>query len=104
VREVRAKDFSSSRGLQVAQIDILNTISTALPDTLDIHVSQLVSGVDRVQITGTTATFEAVNQAKELLEGTAYFGDITIVSANMDQNASRVRFKLAIDLKKGPMV
>jgi len=102
LREVRSQDFGLSRGLQVTQIDILNAISTALPDTLDIHVSQLVSGVERVQLSGTTDTFEAVNQAKELLERTDFFGGITIVSANMDQNAGRVRFKLALDLKKGP--
>ena len=100
LRETKSHDFAASYGVQAAQIDILNVISTALPKALDIHVSQLVSGVERVQISGTTGTFDAVNQAKELLERTAFFGGVTIVSANMDQNAGRVQFKLALDLKK----
>jgi len=99
LREMRSHELTASSGLQVAQIDILDTISKALPDSLDIHVSQLVSGAEHVQLSGSTGNFEAVNKAKELLEKTTFFDKITIVSANMDQNAGRVRFKLAVDLK-----
>jgi general secretion pathway protein L len=102
VREMQAQNLTAASGAQVSQIDILDTISQALPNTLDIHVSQWVSGTERVQLTGTTDTFEAVNKAKELLEKTAFFDKITIVSANMDQNQGRVRFKLAIDLQNRP--
>jgi type II secretion system protein L len=100
MREIRSQGFASSRSLPASQIDILNAISTALPKTLDIRVSQLVSSMERVQISGTTNTCEAVNKAKQLLEQTAIFSEITIVSANMDQNNDQVRFKLTIDLKK----
>jgi Tfp pilus assembly protein PilN len=92
--------MTGSSGLQAAQIDVLDTISKALPSSLDIHISQLVSGAERVQLSGTTDNFEAVNEAKELLEKTTFFDKITIVSASMDQNAGRVRFKLAVDLKQ----
>jgi len=99
VREMRSHELTASSGLQTAQIDVLNTISKALPNSLDIHVSQLVSGAERVQLSGTTGNFEAVNEAKKLLEKTTFFDKITIISASMDQNAGRVRFKLAVDLK-----
>jgi len=100
VREMRTHEMTGTSGLQAAQIDVLDTISKALPNSLDIHVSQLVSGAERVQLSGTTGNFEAVNEAKELLEKTTFFDKITIVSASMDQNAGRVRFKLAVDLKQ----
>jgi ACT domain-containing protein len=100
VREMRTHEMTGSSGLQAAQIDVLDAISKALPNSLDIHVSQLVSGAERVQLSGTTGNFEAVNEAKELLEKTTFFDKITIVSASMDQNAGRVRFKLAVDLKQ----
>lgn len=102
LRETRSLEPASSSGPQVTQIDVLDTISKALPDSLDIHVTQLVSGAERVQLSGTTGTFEAVNEARELLEKATYFDKITIVSANMDQNAGRVRFKLAVDLIRRP--
>lgn len=102
LREMHGYDLVSTSGPQAAQIDILNTISRALPPKLDIHVSQLVSGPERVQISGTTATFETVNAANEFLEKADLFTKITIVSANMDQKANRVRFKLAADLRRQP--
>ena len=98
VREMKTRNLTAASDSQTSQIDILDAISKTLPNTLDIHVSQWVSGTERVQLTGTTDTFEAVNQAKELLEKITFFDKITIVSANMDQNQGRVRFKLAIDL------
>jgi type II secretion system protein L len=98
LREARADELGSANGPRVTQVDLLNTISRALPPKLDIHVSQLVSGAARVQISGTTGTFEAVNEANGLLEKTNLFDKITIVSASMDQKANRVRFKLAADL------
>ena len=102
LRETQAYEPASSKGPGPAQIDVLNTISRALPPKLDIHVSQLVSGTERVQISGSTGTFEAVNEANELLEKTSFFDKITIVSANMDQKTNRVRFKLAADLRSRP--
>jgi type II secretion system protein L len=79
------------------KIDILNEVSRALPTGLDIQLSQLVAGRDQLQLTGTTDTFEAVNQAKTMLEKKAMFQTLTIVSANMDPATERVRFKLSAD-------
>ena len=97
--QMRTYELGSPSGLRVLQTDILAEISKALPQSLDFHVSQFVSSPDRVQLNGTTDTFEAVNQAKELLDKADLFDNVTIVAANMDSNAGRVRFKLAIDLK-----
>ena len=99
LREARAEAVTSPRGAQAAKIDILQTISQSLPPQLDIHVAQLVAGTERVQINGTTGTFEAVNEAKEHLDKSGFFDAITIVSANMDQRAGRVRFRLSADLR-----
>ena len=98
LREARADNLASPRGAQATKIDILRAISQSLPPRLDIHVVQLVAGAERVQINGTTGTFEAVNEAKGHLEKSGFFDTITIVSANMDQRAGRVRFRLSADL------
>lgn len=101
LRETRADEMASPHGDQPAKIDVLLAISQALPPELDIHVSQLVAGTERVQISGTTGTFEAVNEAQGHLKKTGIFHKINIISANMDQRASRVRFKLTAALQ-GP--
>ena len=104
LREARANEPASRLGAQEKKIDILHALSRSLPPQLDIHVSQLVAGMERVQISGTTGTFEAVNEAKEHLEKAALFGEITILSANMDPRAGRVRFRLSAELQgeRGP--
>jgi hypothetical protein len=98
VRELRA-ETAASPGSQNSppKIDILNELSLAMPTALDIRISQLVAGRERLQISGTTGSFEAVNQAKTALEKRAVFKKLTIVSANMDQGAGRVRYKLTAD-------
>jgi hypothetical protein len=101
LREVRLDEMASPRGNQPAKIDILRAISQSLPAELDIHVSQLVAGTERVQISGTAGTFEAVNAAQRHLKKEGIFKKIDIISANMDQKTSRVRFKLAADLQDG---
>lgn len=98
LRAAREDDLAAHRGVQVRQIDILQAISQSLPPKLDIHVSQLVAGTERVQISGTTGTFEAVNEARGHLEQTGIFDNITIISANMDQRVGRVRFRISADL------
>jgi type II secretion system protein L len=99
LREARADAVTVPHGAQATKIDILQTVSQSLPPQLDIHVVQLVAGTERVQINGTTGTFEAVNEAKGHLEKSGFFDAITIVSANMDQRAGRVRFRLSADLR-----
>ena len=58
-----------------------------------------MAGRERVQISGTTGTFEAVNEAQRHLKNTGVFHKISIISANMDQKTNRVRFKLSADLQ-----
>ena len=99
LRQMRPHTLGALSDHRILQIDILAEISKALPKALDFHISQFVSSQERVQLNGTTGSFEAVNQAKEILDKITFFDNVTIVSANMDPNAGRVRFKLAIDLK-----
>lgn len=99
LREARTEALTSPRGNQITKIETLNVISQSLPPELDIHVSQLVAGTERVQISGTTGTFEAVNEAKGYLEKSGFFDTLTIISANMDQRTGRVRFRLTADLR-----
>ena len=103
LREARNEGMSSSSGAQFTKIDTLFTISRSLPPQLDIHVSELVAGTERVQMSGTTGTFEAVNEAKGYLEKSGYFDKITIISANMDQKTKRVRFRLSADMRRQPL-
>jgi hypothetical protein len=98
LRESRNKaSFLAGGDAGPLKIDLLNALSRALPARLDIRLSQLVAGEDQLQLSGTTNTFDAVNQTKSYLEKQALFQKLTIVSANMDPTTERVRFKLTAD-------
>jgi type II secretion system protein L len=80
------------------RIDILNKISQSIPAKIDTKLSRLVIAGDSVLISGTTATFNAVDEMKNRLDRIDFFKNVTISSANMDKTGNRVRFKLKMSL------
>jgi type II secretory pathway component PulL len=79
-------------------IDLLYDLSTGTPAALDVRLSNLVAGDQSVLMTGTTDSFNSVNEMKDHLEKNKAFKSVKINSANMDQNGKRVRFKIKIQL------
>ncbi len=96
VRETSSLSGDAAR--TVRAIDILNDISSRIPDRIDVDLTQLVIGPDNVLLTGDTATFNMVDDIKGVLEKSELFTSVTISSANQDRSGNRVVFKLKIQL------
>ena len=82
----------------VYSIDILDEISSRVPDDVDVLLSRLVIDNDNVLVSGDTPTFNTVDDLKSRLEESPIFKKVTISSANMEKSGKRVRFKLKLQL------
>ena len=83
---------------QIRAIDILNTISKAIPKDVDVTLKTFVLGAESVSISGDTDSFNSVDNIKSKLEQADIFKKIVISSANIDKFDKRVRFKLKVNL------
>jgi general secretion pathway protein L len=92
----KAAFASGDTGAQLRSVDMLKMISQSIPGGTDVHFSKLTSNEDGVTITGTTASFNMVEDIKTRLEKTDGFISVGIASADMDRDGNRVRFKLKI--------
>lgn len=79
-------------------IDMLYALSQQIPDQIDVRINKLVAGDQSVLISGTTDSFNSVNDMKSRLEKNSLFKIVKINSANMDRFGKRVRFKIKINL------
>ena len=83
---------------QILSIDILNHISKSISDTIQVDITRMVKMPDNVIISGTTNTFEAVNDIKSKLEQVEAFKKVTINSTNKDRSGKEVRFQMKVAL------
>jgi general secretion pathway protein L len=83
---------------QIKAIDILNTISKAIPKDVDVTLKRFVMGSESVNISGDTDSFNSVDNIKSKLEQSEIFKKIVISAANIDKSDKRVRFKLKVNL------
>lgn len=87
---------SGDTGAHLRAVDMLKEISRGIPAQTKVQFSKLVSGEDGVLITGTTDTYNKVEDIKTRLEKIDGFNSVKITSADMDRDGNRVRFKLKI--------
>jgi general secretion pathway protein L len=99
LKELRGKAMLDGDNTRtVGAIDILDDISKRIPKTIDADFSQLVIGLDSVMISGSTATFNMVDDMKNNLMESETFKKVTISSANSDRSGKRVTFKLKVEI------
>jgi len=95
VNQAKEKDrFAGLRDDGVLNIEILNALSKVISPDIDVVITRFVRGEGQAVLSGHTATFNAVDDMKGGLTESAYFKEITISSANMEQSTNRVQFKL----------
>ncbi len=82
----------------IRTIDVLNEISSRIPDKTEVEFTRLVIDEDTVLISGDTDTFNAVDEIQNQLEGSTLFRRVTISSTNKDKNDNKIRFKMKVDL------
>ena len=99
IRETKKDDaFEDETGPHIRSIDILNSISEQIPESIKVNLNRLVIQPDHVLISGTTDAYDAVNDIKSRLEKVQYFTKVTISSANIDRSGNEVRFMLKLEL------
>lgn len=97
INEIRSRYAVPQSGENpVRHLDMLNEISTRIPSSTDVELTSFVSGSDGVVVSGTTDTFNAVDEIKNRLEKGELFKTATITAANMDRTSNRVQFKLKL--------
>jgi type II secretory pathway component PulL len=90
--------FQAEAGPHIRSIDILNSISEKIPDNIKVDFTRLVIQPENVVISGTTDTFNSVDDIKSRLEQIQYFKKVTISSSNIDRSGEEVRFILKVAL------
>ncbi len=99
IKQARKQSISpQSSGKNIRKVDILHDISELIPKNSDVELARIVIGPGSVLISGTTDTFNAVNNIQLRLEKSELFKTVTINSANIEKSGNRVNFKLKIQL------
>ncbi len=92
--------LQAETGPHIRSIDILNSISEKIPETITVNFTRLVIQPENVLISGTTDTFNSVDDIKSRLEQIPYFQKVTISSANIDRSGNEVQFMLKVEFPK----
>ena len=90
--------FQAEAGPHIRRIDILNSISEKIPDKIKVDLTRLVIQPENVIISGTTDSFNSVEDIKSRLEKIQYFEKVAISSSNLDRSGNEVRFILKVTL------
>lgn len=97
---VKEAKFSSTDGgaitLPYTVLDILHELSTRIPNSIDVRLTRMIYETSGLRLTGTTDTFNTVDNMKKDLEQSPFFTSVTISSANMNPKDKNVRFELKI--------
>jgi general secretion pathway protein L len=92
--------LQAETGPHIRSIDILNSISEKIPATIAVNFTRLVIQPENVLISGTTDTFNSVDDIKGRLEQIQHFEKVTISSANIDRSGNEVQFMLKLEFSK----
>jgi len=88
----------TAAGPHLRRIDILNAISQSIPQSTTVDVTRMVISTETVLISGTTDTFNSVQDIKSNLEQVDIFKKVTISSTSKDRSGKTIRFQLNLDL------
>ena len=83
---------------QPRMIDLLSNISRAIAPGTDVVFTRLVIGKDDIIISGTTDTYNTVDEIKNRLQGIAAIKSVTTTSADKEKHGNRIRFRFKIGL------
>ncbi|MFO8083447.1 MAG: PilN domain-containing protein [Desulfobacterales bacterium] len=99
ISEITKEQQIPAYGLRaVRAIDVLNEISRRIANDADVELTQLILGSENLQLSGTAATFNAVNEIRNQLEPVTFFKSVMISSATVERFGERIQFKINIDL------
>ncbi len=85
-------------GKNIRTIDILNELSSGIPQKADVELTRVVISQESILISGNTDTFNSVDDIQNHLEKAPVFRKVTISSANLEKSGNRINFKLKVQL------
>jgi general secretion pathway protein L len=88
----------SQTGKNIRTIDILDELSTGIPEKTDVELTRVVISRENILLSGNTDTFNSVDDIQNRLEKSPVFRKVTISSANMEKSGNRINFKLKVQL------
>jgi general secretion pathway protein L len=91
--------FDDETVSNVRAVDVINDISRLIPKDLDVVLTKVVISPGSVIVSGSTGTFNSVDDMKGRMEQAESFTAVTITSANLDRSGNRVDFKLKIQTR-----
>ncbi|MCF8079968.1 MAG: PilN domain-containing protein [Desulfobacterales bacterium] len=99
IQEMRKQiDLAGSPDGEKLKIDLLQSLSSRVPETIDVEITRMVIGPDSMTIGGNTSTFNAVDEIKSRLEEDDLFQNVTINSANLEKSGEQVNFRIRMGL------
>jgi general secretion pathway protein L len=83
----------------VTAVDVMRTISSAVPDNLRIDVDEYIMDTEGVRIKAKTDSFETADAVKQRLVNTQYFSDVQVKDIKAAPDGS-VDFRIILGLPK----
>lgn len=103
----RIKDISQaatfiSETEQYPTVELLRTVSEAVPKNLEITVTLLTMEGPQVRLSGKADAFNTVDNLKNLLGGSQHFAKVTITDAKAAADGKGVQFSMELQRKAAP--
>jgi len=83
-------------------VELLRTVSEAVPKNLDIMVTLLTMEGPQVRLSGKADAFNTVDNLKNVLEGSQHFAKVTITDAKAAADGKGVQFSMELQRKAAP--
>jgi hypothetical protein len=81
-------------------VDVMRTISTAIPDNLKIDIDEYVMDPEGVRIKAKSESFEAVDAIKQQIANTHAFADVQVRDVKAAPDGKGVDFRIVVILSK----
>jgi general secretion pathway protein L len=87
---------------QYPTVELLRTVSEAVPKNLEITVTVLTLEGPQVRLSGKADAFNTVDNLKNVLEGSQHFAKVTITDAKAAADGKGVQFSMELQRKAAP--
>ncbi|MFV1956633.1 MAG: PilN domain-containing protein [bacterium] len=97
--ERRSDDLIAYSGSGAGTLAVLGELSRIVPEGLALKINELSIDSRRLRIQGTVPSFDAVEKIKVAMEGSSRFGDVKVQNARVGADASKVSFRMQMEVK-----
>ena len=95
-----ASMMEGSRTGEASLLDVIKTMSTAIPGSTFFQITNLYWERGKMEISGKTDSFKTVNSIQELLSGAGALSNVTISNAKLSNEGKNVEFQISIRIER----